>query len=230
MTDPSAQTSEQSTALARYADAFGRTWSDDASPRDVRFVVLDCETTGLDPRKDRLVSIGAVAVVGGEIVLEDSYEALLKIDHNLAAVTVHGITRDEARAGQNEPDALIGFLGFLGDAVLVGHHIGHDRATLDVALDRHFGIHLRNRWIDTMELTLHLERAGAFADHEPLRSFSLDALCQRFEVTPYGRHTAPGDALLTALVFLKLLRLAEHHERRGLLALCERFPFQQGEP
>lgn len=209
--------------LERYRDAFANTWADDAALEVVRFVVLDCETTGLDPRKDRLITIGAVVVSGGDIVLEDSFETMLKIDHNLSAVTVHGITRDQARAGADEPDALRAFLAYLKDGVIVGHHIGHDIATLDVALERHFETRLLNRWIDTMELTLHLENAGAFEDREPLASFSLDALCELFEVTPHDRHTATGDALLTALVFLKLLRLAKRHGRRDLVSLCERF-------
>ncbi len=209
--------------LARYEEAFVETWTDDSTSGEIRFVVLDCETTGLDPRKDRLITIGAVVVQGGDIILEDSFETLLKIDYNLAAVTVHGITRDQARDGQDEPEALVAFLDYLRDGVIVGHHIGHDIATLDVALDRNFAMKLHNRWIDTMELTLHLEQAGAFGEGEKLEGFSLDALCQLFGVTPHDRHTAPGDALLTALVFLKLLRLGARHDRGSLAALCERF-------
>lgn len=209
--------------IERYGASFTETW-DDATPCDeIRFVVLDCETTGLDPRRDRLITIGAIVVRDGEIVLDDSFETLLKIDYNLSAVTVHGITRDQARDGEDEPDALRAFLDYVGDGVIVGHHIGHDIATLDVALERHFGIQLQNRWIDTMELTLHLEEAGAFGEEKRLTSFSLDALCRLFEVTPHDRHTAPGDALLTALVFLKLLRLAKRHGRTDLAGLSERF-------
>ena len=62
----------------------------------VRFVVLDSETTGLDPRKDRIVTIGAIAVVNHEILIEDSFEALLKVAYNSSAVTVHGVTREES--------------------------------------------------------------------------------------------------------------------------------------
>lgn len=209
--------------IERYRAAFAETWSDATPGDEIRFVVLDCETTGLDPRRDRLITIGAVVVCDGEIVLDDSFETLLKIDYNLSAVTVHGITRDQARDGEDEPDALRAFLDYVGDGVIVGHHIGHDVATLDVALERHFGISLQNRWIDTMDLTLHLEKAGAFGEEKALSSFSLDALCRLFEVTPHDRHTAPGDALLTALVFLKLLRLAKRHGRTDLGGLSERF-------
>src|SRR4051812_15778372 len=94
---------------------FQNKWADDASIDDVRFILLDSETTGLDPRKDRLITIGAVAVRNNEILLEDSFEALLKVAHNTSSVTVHGITRDEGSRGFDEPEALELFLPYLRD-------------------------------------------------------------------------------------------------------------------
>ena len=64
--------------LDRYRACFDRTWQDETPIGQVRFVVLDSETTGLDPRTDRLITIGAVAVIDGDIVIEDSFDALLK--------------------------------------------------------------------------------------------------------------------------------------------------------
>src|SRR5437762_13141064 len=134
--------------LARYRECFEKTWSDEAAIDTVRFVVLDCETTGLNPRTDRIISIGAVAVQDGEILLEDSFEALLKVSRNTPAVTVHGVTRDESRSGMEEPEALEKFLDYLKDGVILGHHIGHDIASLDTASERHWGFQLSNRSLD----------------------------------------------------------------------------------
>jgi DNA polymerase-3 subunit epsilon len=203
---------------------FEDTWADDTAIEDVRFVVLDSETTGLNPQKDALISIGAVVVQGGEIHLDDSFEALLKVAHNTSAVTVHGITRDETLHGFDEPRALELFIPYLRDGVIVGHHIGHDIATFNVACDRHFGFQLGNRFLDTMDLTLHLERDGAFPERDEIRRFDLDTLCTIFDVIPHDRHTAPGDAFLTAQIFLRLLRLARKVGRRDLRGLCEPFP------
>ena len=61
------------------------TWSPDTPIEQVRFVVLDSETTGLNPQRDRIVTIGAIAVLNHEILLEDSFEALLKVEHNSSA-------------------------------------------------------------------------------------------------------------------------------------------------
>jgi DNA polymerase-3 subunit epsilon len=187
----------------------------------VRFVVVDCETTGLDPRRDRIVSIGAVAVQEEQIVLGDCFEVLLRVTHNTAATLVHGITRAEARFGMQERDALLAFLAYLGDGVIVGHHIAHDLAMLNAACRRQFDLELQNRHLDTLGLTLHLERDGAFGHEAPLEGTSLDALCTRFRIVPYDRHTAPGDAFLTAQILLRLLRYAERQGRRHLAALTE---------
>lgn len=214
--------------LDRYRACFERTWDDDTPIAQVRFVVLDSETTGLDPRTDRLITIGAVAVIDGDILIEDSFDALLRLNENTSAVTVHGITRDESRKGVEEPRALEAFLDYLRDGVIVGHHIGHDIATLDAAYTRHWGMRLLNRSLDTMDLTLHLERDGAFAGRPPIRRFTLDALCDLFGVIPHDRHTASGDAFITAQVFLRLCRLAARTGRGTLAGMCE--AFEVGEP
>jgi len=198
-------------------------WPPDTPIEQVRFVVLDSETTGLDARKDRIVTIGAIAVVNHEILIEDAFEALLKVTHNSSAVTVHGVTREESRAGLDEPEALEQFLKYLGDGVIVGHHIGHDVETFNTGYERHFGFRLKNPSLDTMDLTLNLERDGAFAGREAIRQFTLDSLCALFNIIPHDRHTAAGDAFMTALVFQRLLRLATKHQRTTLSRLLERF-------
>ena len=79
-----------------------------------------------------------------------------------------------------------------------------------------------------MDLTLHLERDGAFAGRPPIRTFTLDALCELFGVIPHDRHTASGDAFITAQVFLRLLRLAARIGRGTLAGVSE--AFEVGEP
>lgn len=209
--------------VRRYHECFESTWTPHTPVQDVRFVALDCETTGLNPRADKIITIGTVAVFANEILLADSFEALLKVANNTGAVTVHGVTRDESRHGVEEEQALRMLLEHLRDAVIVGHHIGHDIASLNVAYERHWGLALLNRSVDTMSLTLHLERSGAFPGRPPIQDFSLDALCEMFGVIPHGRHTAGGDAFLTAQIFLRLLPLAGRFGRGTLGALCEPF-------
>ncbi len=224
MDAPALKLPAASSAIAAYVQTFAASWDDSTPAAAVRFVVLDSETTGLDLRRDRVITIGAVAVNGGQIDLSDVFDALLTIEHNQSSVTVHGITRDEARGGASEPEALLAFLAYLGDGVIVGHHIGFDIDMLDAACDRHFGIQLRNRYIDTMELTLELDALLPPSAERPPDGCSLDALCARFGVLPHDRHTAAGDAFITALVFLKLLSLARKAGRSTLGQLFVRGP------
>jgi DNA polymerase III subunit epsilon len=209
--------------LARYQARFSATWADDTPIDQVRFVVLDSETTGLNPRTDRIITIGAVTVIGGEIVIEDSFDERVKVDDHTGSVDVHGVTRDESQLGADEPVALERFLDYARDGVIVGHHIGHDVATFDAACERHWGARLLNRSLDTMDLALHLERDGAFAGRPPIRRYTLDALCELFGVIPHDRHTACGDAFITAQVFLRLLKLSARHGRTSLEAICREF-------
>jgi DNA polymerase-3 subunit epsilon len=105
--------------------------------------------------------------------------------------------------------------------VIVGHHIGHDIEALNCACERHFGFRLPNPSLDTMDLTLHLNDDGGFAGRPMAEGFSLDGLCAMFGIAPHDRHTAGGDAFLTALVFQRLLRVAQRVGRTTLSALCQ---------
>jgi len=157
-----------------------------------------------------------------------TFEVLLQVAYNQSSVTVHGFTRDEARDGFTEREALEMFLPYLGDSIIVGHHIGHDIEALSCAMERHGGRRLQNRSLNTMDLTLHLERDGAFAGQEMAQGFSLDGLCEIFGIEPQDRHTAGGDAFITAQIFLRLLRAAHRVGRTTVGQLCEPYVAVEG--
>jgi len=187
----------------------------------LRFVVFDQETTGLEPSRDRIISIGAIGVQDGEIALDDIFEALIRVSELTSAVVVHGITPEQARRGVPEEEAVAAFLDYIGPAILVGHHVGFDRAILRVAAAR-LGRGLPNPALDTMRMALALAEAGAL-QLNPAEGFALDVLCRHFGLVPHDRHTAPGDAFLTAQVFVRLLR-ACHRHGLDVRSLCEKSP------
>ena len=176
----------------------------------LRFVVFDTETTGLNLGTDQMLSIGAVAMHGEQIAIGDSLELVV---HSVAlqepeTIAVHGITPEEAKRGIPEEEAVRYFLDYLGDAVIVAHHAAFDIGMIERAVQRQAGegFFLPNLRFDTAHLARHLEhgrRSGEYIDH---RRYSLDALCQRHHITMYDRHTAWGDALITAKLLLKLMR------------------------
>ena len=201
---------------AEYDTHFAPSWGDRLVWGETRFVVLDTETTGLDPRRDTIVTIGAVGIVGSEIILDDSFEILIPFFHNTASVVIHGITRELSETGVDQETALRHFLKYLRDGVIVGHHINHDIAMLNTALMGNFGMELKNSSVDTMDLTLRLSALGALSLDTAAPDFSLDGLCRLFNVRPADRHTAAGDAFITAQIFLKLLKLARRAKLRSL--------------
>jgi DNA polymerase-3 subunit epsilon len=211
-------------SLETYKEAFVATWRDDTPIDQVRFVVLDSETTGFSPVLDRILTIGAVVVQNGEIRLDDSFDALLRVTGDVGPVDVHGVTPDRSERGYDEAEAVERFLAYLRDGVIVGHHIGHDVSMLDAALERMGSdVRLLNRALDTADLTLFLAQDGAFADRTLPAHLSLDTLADLFGVIPHDRHTASGDAFITALVFLRLLKLAARHGRTTLGVVCKEF-------
>lgn len=205
---------------SQYLRYFTASWVEDLGWENARFVILDTESTGLDAKRDSIVSIGAVSSSHFELHVEDAFEAFIPITHNTSAVHIHGITRElAAEKGVPEEEALADFLRYLRDGVIVGHHIRHDVEMLETACRKHFGLErLQNLVVDTMDLTLRLDDLGNIT-HSPFEDrpdFTLDGLCERFGIPPYDRHTAIGDAFLTGQIFLKLLKRAKSS---GLLRL-----------
>ena len=166
---------------------------------NTRFVVFDTETTGFDTLKDRILSIGAVSIFNKIINVSDSIEVYLKQEKFKAeTVEIHGILKEGNLLKINENEAIEQFINYLGNAVLVAHHAAFDIEMINNALKRLNLPKLKNKCIDTGILYKKLE--GKKESH-----FSLDVLCAQFNIPKHDRHTASGDAFITALLFLKII-------------------------
>ena len=180
-------------------------------PHQQRFVVLDTETTGLEPGKHQLLSIAAYGIQQGMLHTNDHFSCFLrqpmlpKPDN----ISIHGILPAVTREGIPQSLAIPAFLEYCGNAIIVGHHIGFDLKYLNLALQQLIpGAQIRNKSVDIINLERKLNR---FASHRPDTDManSLDQLCQKWEVEPVERHTATGDAWTTAILFLKLMKKIE---------------------
>ena len=182
-----------------------------------RWVVFDTETTGTLPSRDRIVSFGAVGVRNMEIVPEDSFECVVRVPYNSSTVVVHGITKEESmREGIDEEDALRQFSDYIGDACLVGHHVDFDVIIVNHARARYGMPLMKNGSLDLMKLVIALEEAGAIEPREDPTNFKLDGLLDQYGVGKSGRHTASGDSFLTAMIFLRLLKIGCKRHRELL--------------
>ncbi|MEZ4888512.1 MAG: 3'-5' exonuclease [Chitinophagales bacterium] len=185
------------------------------SIENLRFVVLDTETTGLDIQKDRLLSIGTACVEGKAILVKDSVEWVLYEEEDLPmdkkGIAIHGLRPIDLKEGTKKQAALQEFLDYLDNSIIVAHHTAFDVAMLNKALSAfHPKFQLYNPQLDTAKLAIRLER-GLFAElsaHDR-KKYTLDTLCERYEVETIERHSAWGDAYTTAVLFLKLLHLLQ---------------------
>lgn len=169
------------------------------SIENTRFVVFDTETTGLDILNDRILSIGAIAIFNNSIDVADSFEIYVKQDAFKAeTVEIHGILKEGKLTKLSEAEAMESFINYIGNAVLVAHHTAFDIEMINAALKRLELPKLKNKTIDTGILYKKLE--GKKDSH-----FNLDVLCKEFNVPKHDRHTAAGDAFITALLFLKII-------------------------
>ncbi|MDK9704622.1 MAG: exonuclease domain-containing protein [Sulfuritalea sp.] len=185
---------------------------DDRLLAQLAYTVFDTETTGLEPSAgDEIIQIGAVRIVNRRLLSHETYEQLIDPQRSLpaASVKIHGITA-EMLAGQPPiAKVLPVFRAFVADTVLVAHNAAFDMRFLELKEDV-TGIRFDRPVLDTFLLS-----AVLFPYQETHR---LEAIAERLGVSVLGRHTAVGDAIVTAEVFLKMLPLLQE---RGIRTLGE---------
>ncbi|WP_240665612.1 PolC-type DNA polymerase III [Lutibacter sp. HS1-25] len=171
-----------------------------ANYENIRFVALDTETTGFDYENDRILCIGAVAIQNNRILVSDSFEVYIKQDvFNKETVKIHGIRKNGTEIKVSEEEALIAFLDYLDDAIIIAHHTKFDMTMINNALKRLNVGPIQSKQLDTNYIHKKIATEDRFK-----KLFSLDELCEIYNVKKHDRHTALGDALITAYIFLKL--------------------------
>jgi DNA polymerase-3 subunit epsilon len=163
-----------------------------------RYVVLSAETTGLSLEKDVIVSLGSFSVINNCIVINDSFETVIaqyKFFH--ANGISNEFTLETKMKKMAEVDAIQALVEFIGNAVLVGHHIDFDVEMINVALERLDCGRLKNEALDIDVMHRKLEDINN-------KQFSLEELCTIYKVPVSDRNSASEDAYKIALLFLKL--------------------------
>lgn len=171
---------------------------------EARWVVVDTETSGLDMARDRLLSVGAVAVRNGKVAFAESFHRKVRQAEPSAPenIVVHGIGADAQLAGDPVEGVLSDFAEFAGESRPVAFNAEFDRRMLSKAAQP-FAVRIARGWLDLAELAPALE-----PQHAPKRR-SLDDWLEPFGIRVYPRHDALADALATAELFLVLLETAK---------------------
>lgn len=187
-------------------------WKKEENPFDenitieeTRFVVLDTETTGFDYENDRILCIGALVLQNGVISIQNSFEVYIEQDHyDKSTAQIHGILKAFIIKRPSELEALEQFLAFLGDSIIIAHHTVFDLTMINKALERNGLPQLENHRLDTAFLykkTLIKSHLFERKDH-----YTLDDLADKFDISKKDRHTALGDAYITAIAFSKIIK------------------------
>ncbi len=170
---------------------------------DLSYTVFDTETTGLKPSEgDEIIQVGATRIVAGKLRRQDCFEQLVDPQRSIppAGIPIHGI-QPEMVEGQPTIDVVLpAFHGFAQETVLVAHNAAFDMRFLQLKQER-TGVTFDHPVLDTLLLSAVI--------HPQQESHRLEAIAERMGVEVLGRHTALGDAMVTAEVFLKMIPLLE---------------------
>ncbi|THD65509.1 3'-5' exonuclease [Robertkochia marina] len=172
---------------------------------ETTFIALDTETTGFDLKEDRILSIGALKIFNGRIDTGNTLELHLSQTHfNPKTVPIHGIINQPNYKTITEKEFIEQLLKYIGNAPIIAHHASFDISMINAALIRNNLPTLKNKVFDTMKFYKRGLITSNFIDRD--RSYSLDEVAEKLNIALKDRHTAPGDAYITALIFLKLWR------------------------
>ncbi len=183
--------------------------------RETKFVVIDTETTGLEPENgDALLSIAGLAIVQGRLDLSKSFYELVKPERDVPrqSVVIHNLTPGKLKNLPSVSEVLTRFFEFCKGDILVGHHTSFDIRFLNHALKEHFGITMANKVLDTARLARaiqEMEDPVKVAMEGTGQHVALDDLAKRFKITMPDRHDAYGDSLATALIFQRQIGILE---------------------
>lgn len=201
--------------------------------RQCDYTIVDIETTGLDLKSSRIVSIGAFKIKEGRIHLGRMFDRLVNPGRDIppASITIHGIVPAMVATAPGGPEALDAFLKYLGRDILVAHNARFDLNFLNRLMQATHGFPLQNLTIDTLPLCENLllpklfrpmprqaKLLGRGATNPALHQNrkSLEEIAHLLGIKIHQRHTAVGDALATAMIFQRGLATLDHRGRGRL--------------
>ena len=168
-------------------------------------VSIDCETTGLDPHNDDLLTVAAVKIRDGKIMTSEKLDLRLPASPKQAAdsIKIHGIRKVDLAESAPFSEALPRVLDFIGNRPLLGYYINFDVTLLNRYIRDSFGFELPN---PTLELADIFKAKTRQQDGADLR---LERILDELNVPTFGRHTAIGDATMVAMAWVKLQKATQ---------------------
>jgi DNA polymerase-3 subunit epsilon len=175
----------------------------DPGPPD-EAVAFDCETTGLDVRRDDIISIGAVKIRGSRILASERFEAVVRPDAEMKvdSIKVHRLREMDVDGGERIEAIIPRFLRFVEGRPLVGYYVDFDVRMVNKYLRGPIGIELPNPLVEVSKL--YYERKYGDAPPGTTVDLSFAAMLRDLDVPALDQHDALNDALMTAMMYLRL--------------------------
>lgn len=186
--------------------------SDDSLLTELTYTIFDTEATGLNPAGgDETIQIGAVRIVNNKLLHNEFFEQLIDPKRPIPPETIpiHGITPDMVKGQPTIESVLPAFHAFAQETILVAHNAAFDMRCFQVK-EQATGVVFDHPVLDTLLLSAVV--------HPNQESHRLEAIAERFNVNIIGRHTAMGDAMVTAEIFMKMIPLLAE---KGIYTLGE---------
>lgn len=183
----------------------------DPPPPD-EWVSVDCETTGLNPAKDDIISIGAVRIVGNRVLTSEKLNLLVKPTQAISAeaVKVHGLRERDVAGGLEPDEAMRQLLTFIGPRPLVGYYLEFDVALINRAIFPMLGVRLPQPKVEISALYYDWKQRNLPPyQHGASIDLRLSTLMADLALPTRHAHDAVNDATMAALAFVKLKRLLE---------------------
>lgn len=167
------------------------------------YVVFDTETTGLNPKKDDIVSIGAVKIKDNKILTSQTFEVFIKNSCEMSSksIEIHRLRPVDLQNAKTTEVAIREFLDFIGSRPLVGYYLEFDVSMINKYIKPMLGITLPNKKIEVSEIYFDQTICLIPQGNIDLR---FDTILKNCGVPNMGAHNAVNDAIMTAMIFLKL--------------------------
>jgi DNA polymerase-3 subunit epsilon len=178
-------------------------------------VVLDCETTGLNPRIDEVIAVAAIVVRGSRIMTSEAYQAIIRADRvpTSESIKVHRLRARDVAAGRPMHKVLPELLRFIGGRPIVGYYVDFDVRMLDKYVLRYIEAKLPNRRIEVSEIYYALKYGGA--PPGAVLDLRFQSILSDLGIPSLAQHDAFNDALMTAMMYVQLRDMRKRGARIG---------------
>jgi len=171
-------------------------------------VVFDCETTGLDPKVDNIISIGAVKIKGNKILTNEAIHIFVKQEKQISheSITIHQIRHCDLDEAIDTKEAIEKFLYYIGNRKLIGYYLEFDVAMINKYTKDMFGITLPNKQEEVSAIYYDKKICTIPQGHIDLR---FDTILKELDLPKLQAHDALNDAVMTAMMYVKLQNISK---------------------